>query len=582
MSIRTIEAPGVEIKEIDKSAYTPAMTGTRCFVMGYSDKGEPYQPMQFTSKSAWQNYYGDPDNEAERYFYNACAEVINQNGVLYSARLPYDNKSRDKMVGFKFKVNTFSLENPTAGQYLSVYPIKSYVDHDDDFEKDALQFVFDNKCYREIDANLSNGYEYDKEIKFFYNSAFKAFKETYDKKEEFRRYAISYLSVDLEKTQELSARFLTFQEAKEYVDNFTGRGVKGKYQYVTVVGEKPTILRDCGDWIAQPLYCNFVKEAVTTEKYDGIASIKDIDDLVKEISSLPYGDTIPSDKFDKIDDIEDALNEILAKASFGTTDYERISDMLNVLTTTYKKPLDEGVEFPKYGYTNDRVKKLKAEHVEISIIDLYNKHQIEDPRSGATIPDEKWVIPAVYDIQVLNEGANNEWLFDTPVSAIYEDETMNLSANEDVSALYTSELWEEYKGRSLSSIIKTKQDVSFEDYVDFRLRDSSYNISSFQAMREIFKAEGNIKFQDVIDKYNVPKERVHADVPYYRIADLDGQLNNYLTIDPAVMPIMEELSTVDEYRTGESNVPANSFWVFDKTCATLNKVPEDERKGSKR
>lgn len=104
MSIRTIQAPGVEIKEIDKSAYSPSMTGTRCFVMGYSNKGEPYQPMEFTSRSSFENYYGTPDNEAERYFHTAAMEVINQNGVLYTARIPYDNESKDVMTGIRYEV----------------------------------------------------------------------------------------------------------------------------------------------------------------------------------------------------------------------------------------------------------------------------------------------------------------------------------------------------------------------------------------------------------------------------------------------------------------------------------------------
>ena len=105
MSIRTIQAPGVEIKEIDKSAYSPSMTGTRCFVMGYSNKGEPYQPMEFTSRSSFENYYGTPDNEAERYFHTAAMEVINQNGVLYTARIPYDNESKDVMTGIEYELN---------------------------------------------------------------------------------------------------------------------------------------------------------------------------------------------------------------------------------------------------------------------------------------------------------------------------------------------------------------------------------------------------------------------------------------------------------------------------------------------
>jgi hypothetical protein len=102
--MRTITSPGVEIKEIDRSQYVKTETGTKCFVMGFANKGEPYVPMEFSSRTAWLNYYGEPDNEAERYFFNACMEVMNQNGVLYCARLPYDNQARDKMVAHKYNV----------------------------------------------------------------------------------------------------------------------------------------------------------------------------------------------------------------------------------------------------------------------------------------------------------------------------------------------------------------------------------------------------------------------------------------------------------------------------------------------
>lgn len=106
MSIRTILAPGIQINEIDKSQYSPAMTGSNCYVMGFTDKGEPYQPMEFTSRTAWTSYYGTPDNEAERYAYTAACEVLNQGGRLYFARLPYDNPAFEKVVGFKWKVKT--------------------------------------------------------------------------------------------------------------------------------------------------------------------------------------------------------------------------------------------------------------------------------------------------------------------------------------------------------------------------------------------------------------------------------------------------------------------------------------------
>lgn len=106
MSIRTITAPGIQINEIDKSQYSPAMTGSNCYVMGFTDKGEPYQPMEFTSRTAWTNYYGTPDNEAERYAYTAACEVLNQGGRLYFARLPYDNPAFEKVACFKYNVKT--------------------------------------------------------------------------------------------------------------------------------------------------------------------------------------------------------------------------------------------------------------------------------------------------------------------------------------------------------------------------------------------------------------------------------------------------------------------------------------------
>lgn len=116
MSIRTINAPGVQINEIDKSQYSPSMVGTACYVMGFANKGEAYIPMEFTSRAAWTNYYGEPDNEAERYFYNACIEVLNQNGRLYCARLPYDNASFEKIAGIKYTVAEAPIALSTAAK----------------------------------------------------------------------------------------------------------------------------------------------------------------------------------------------------------------------------------------------------------------------------------------------------------------------------------------------------------------------------------------------------------------------------------------------------------------------------------
>ena len=103
---RTLTAPGIEVNEVDKSDYAPIMTGTNCFVMGFTAKGEPYTPMEFTSRNAWISYYGIPTTEAERYSYAAACEVLDQHGKLIFARLPYDNESYSKAVGFKYELGT--------------------------------------------------------------------------------------------------------------------------------------------------------------------------------------------------------------------------------------------------------------------------------------------------------------------------------------------------------------------------------------------------------------------------------------------------------------------------------------------
>lgn len=119
--MRTILAPGVEWREIDRSGYSPAMTGTGCYVPGFANKGEAYKPIEFTSRSAWISYYGEPDTEAERYFYAAACEVLNQNGRLICARLPYSNDAFEKMVGVKYTVKqkTLDVYDPAVHSILS-------------------------------------------------------------------------------------------------------------------------------------------------------------------------------------------------------------------------------------------------------------------------------------------------------------------------------------------------------------------------------------------------------------------------------------------------------------------------------
>ena len=108
MPLRVSNAPGVYINEIDRSGYTTVPSGTAVYLKGFTSKGEAYRPMEITTRSSYEQIYGAPDSEAERYTYAAACETLNQGGRLWMARLPYDNESFEKMVGVKY---TLTKEN---------------------------------------------------------------------------------------------------------------------------------------------------------------------------------------------------------------------------------------------------------------------------------------------------------------------------------------------------------------------------------------------------------------------------------------------------------------------------------------
>lgn len=100
---RKIQAPGVEVNEMDRSSYgqkqdyalpnAPAM-----LITGFADKGPDYVIQWINSPETLVQTYGYPTNEAEKYFYNAQLEVLGRGGYCITAKLPYFNKSKDKYV----------------------------------------------------------------------------------------------------------------------------------------------------------------------------------------------------------------------------------------------------------------------------------------------------------------------------------------------------------------------------------------------------------------------------------------------------------------------------------------------------
>ena len=123
MAIRTLNSPGIQINERDLSQYTTGPIGTSVLVTGFASKGIDYTPTLLTSRSAWIQQFGEPTNEAERYFFNACMEVINQGGTLYACKLPYKNDSLDKFTAKTYTVDTNLNSLSTVYDYINKYDL---------------------------------------------------------------------------------------------------------------------------------------------------------------------------------------------------------------------------------------------------------------------------------------------------------------------------------------------------------------------------------------------------------------------------------------------------------------------------
>ena len=89
MSRRTIQSPGVEIREIDLSQRPAAAVGTSVFIAGFSNQGPTDEIFNVGTFSDFEEIYGKPTNAAERYFYHSTKQVFQSDANVYVSRLPY-------------------------------------------------------------------------------------------------------------------------------------------------------------------------------------------------------------------------------------------------------------------------------------------------------------------------------------------------------------------------------------------------------------------------------------------------------------------------------------------------------------
>ena len=120
-ALRTINHPGIEVREYDLSDYVSTVGGTTSLVIGFSPQGQSGVPVIPTSTTSVKSYFGTPKTEAERYFFYACKEVFDKGGNLIAARIPYNNNSQYLTPSVTYDIETWQTTHTNT--YSPVYRV---------------------------------------------------------------------------------------------------------------------------------------------------------------------------------------------------------------------------------------------------------------------------------------------------------------------------------------------------------------------------------------------------------------------------------------------------------------------------
>ena len=121
--MRTIQSPGVEIRERDISQTAVLPTGTNVFLAGFSQKGPTDEPLRVSSVQELEQIYGTPATPAERYFYYTAKQIlVDSSSTLYVNRMPYGDDMGygfgSKYGALVFPVMTLSALNGESVSYV--------------------------------------------------------------------------------------------------------------------------------------------------------------------------------------------------------------------------------------------------------------------------------------------------------------------------------------------------------------------------------------------------------------------------------------------------------------------------------
>jgi hypothetical protein len=137
MNARTIQHPGIEIREIDLTEYKDTVTTNNAYVIGFTDRGPIYDYSWITTRSEFINLYGEPQTEAEKYLYYAVQSILNNGGTPIVARMPYDNKQCKAYKALKIKYASVAEdENSDTG-----FTLYDWATNDTQFSSNASALI---------------------------------------------------------------------------------------------------------------------------------------------------------------------------------------------------------------------------------------------------------------------------------------------------------------------------------------------------------------------------------------------------------------------------------------------------------
>jgi hypothetical protein len=91
---RTIQSPGVEIREFDLSERLSPPQGTSIYISGFAKQGPTDEVTEISSMNDFELVYGKPTNAAERYLYHTTKAVFqNRSARVTINRLPYGSNN---------------------------------------------------------------------------------------------------------------------------------------------------------------------------------------------------------------------------------------------------------------------------------------------------------------------------------------------------------------------------------------------------------------------------------------------------------------------------------------------------------